>query len=390
MLQTFQTIDAGIDVCASTVQISFLNLDKKKIGDLDEKESLVCREQWLAFLNNPDNEDAAGPLFGMLGALKETAEASEIGRLVITVPSLARQEIEKTMKAAAMLGFPTDKVRLISRGESIIHYVLHQKRELWINQVQVFDFDATGFYVRKFSVQGIRLPKTVRIEEKKIGDSSWFAMADSNPGRLDELVLAAVQDEMRRTVVSSVYLVGEVFEKQWMKKTLPFLCERRKVFMGQNLYAEGSCYSAMKLFGRESIHDYEYDCEGRTKIDIGISVVHNGRSIYMPLSTAGTYWYKASTEVECIFDRVDSVKFILIEPITKYSRNVFIEMKELPKRPNKTTRVRIEVACVGDREYLLTVTDLGFGELFPATGLKKCRRIYLAEEGFVEEEVCQD
>lgn len=384
MAQMFQTIEAGIDVCSESVQMSYLNLEKKLIGDLSSDTFSLSREAWQAFVDNPENVHAASPIFQMLDALKKEAEAAEISRIVLTVPKLDRPLVKKLEKIAQVLGFSKDQIRLISRSESMIHYILHQKRDLWLHQVQVYDFDCSGLYVRKLTIEGIRLPKVVRVEEKQIADASWYKLAFSDPEELDRLFGKAIQEEMRRSAISSVYLIGDVFSKDWLKKSLHILCDRKKVFVGQNLYAQGSCYSAMRHFGRDHFHDYRFDCEGRTKIDIGILVQNRGRKMYYSLSEAGTYWHKASGQVTCLLDQTETVDFELTDPYSKYSRILVIDMSMLPKRPNKTTRVQIDVECLSDNEYMISVTDIGFGDFFEGSFIKQSRLIRYSANGFEE------
>ncbi|MFR5733596.1 MAG: DUF5716 family protein [Clostridium sp.] len=44
------------------------------------------------------------------------------------------------------------------------------------------------------------------------------------------------------------------------------------------------------------------------------------------------------------------------------------------KRPEKTTRVRVEISFLDEKTMRIILTDLGFGELFPATGAKVITR----------------
>lgn len=39
--------------------------------------------------------------------------------------------------------------------------------------------------------------------------------------------------------VSSVYLVGDGFDGEWMKQSLAVLCRGRRAFLGQNLFPKG-------------------------------------------------------------------------------------------------------------------------------------------------------
>ena len=49
---------------------------------------------------------------------------------------------------------------------------------------------------------------------------------------------------------------------------------------------------------------------------------------------------------------------------TRYS----MKLPGLPKRPNKTTRLHIRVEYESASVCVITVTDMGFGEMFPGSG----------------------
>ena len=45
-----------------------------------------------------------------------------------------------------------------------------------------------------------------------------------------------------------------------------------------------------------------------------------------------------------------------------------MQLPGLPERPPRTTRLRIEMAYISREECVVTVRDLGFGEMFPSSG----------------------
>ena len=49
-------------------------------------------------------------------------------------------------------------------------------------------------------------------------------------------------------------------------------------------------------------------------------------------------------------------------------KRVVMPLPGLPKRPNKTTRLLLELAYVSPKECRLRVEDLGFGDMFPSSG----------------------
>ena len=44
------------------------------------------------------------------------------------------------------------------------------------------------------------------------------------------------------------------------------------------------------------------------------------------------------------------------------------EIRDLPARPPKTTRIRIEVQFTAQTEGVILLKDMGFGSMFPGTG----------------------
>ena len=52
----------------------------------------------------------------------------------------------------------------------------------------------------------------------------------------------------------------------------------------------------------------------------------------------------------------------------KEKKKLVMKLPGLPKRPNKTTRLALELVFLSPKECRITVTDRGFGELFPSSG----------------------
>ena len=50
-------------------------------------------------------------------------------------------------------------------------------------------------------------------------------------------------------------------------------------------------------------------------------------------------------------------------------QNFSVELTELPERPKKTTRLRIQIDFTSPSNAKLCIRDLGFGELFPASDM---------------------
>ena len=69
-------------------------------------------------------------------------------------------------------------------------------------------------------------------------------------------------------------------------------------------------------------------------------------------------------EVDYIFDMDD-------EEIAEYqvfAKKVAMALTGLPSRPNKTTRLSLEMEYISAKDCQVTVRDLGFGDLYPSSG----------------------
>ena len=60
----------------------------------------------------------------------------------------------------------------------------------------------------------------------------------------------------------------------------------------------------------------------------------------------------------------------MILPIGNGERQTFfVPLKDLPKRPKKTTRIQMKMSFENACQGKLQIRDLGFGELFPASDM---------------------
>lgn len=340
-------------------------------------EQMLSRKEWDRFLGDPGQ--AGEPVRAFLQQILDLGGADDVHGLLVTMENLTEENIIAVMAAAAAIGYDRHRLRIISPGESMLHYIIHQRREIWSNAVVVFDYRDDRFVLRKMTISGLRLPKQLKVTERDLTGLLTRGQLATEEGRqkADEDFYGLAQEEFRRTIVSGVILVGDIFELAWMKKSLNYLCERRRVFLGGNMYAEGSCYAALRLFLKQDPGDYYFDCEGRTKLNIDLAIVHNKKSAVVSLSRAGAYWYKASAEVQVLLGREKELKFILTDPVRKNTQTLFLELDDLPHRPDRTTRVNVQVICYGDSAYEFQATDMGFGDFFESSGLTVSRKVTL-------------
>ena len=86
----------------------------------------------------------------------------------------------------------------------------------------------------------------------------------------------------------------------------------------------------------------------------------------MALASAGESWYEARGVLEVILDNQEELELTITpHQDPKQKRVVKIPLEGFPKRPNKTTRVRIAAGFLDEKTMVIKIVDRGFGELFP-------------------------
>lgn len=306
----------------------------------------------------------------LISLTERQLNGKRIAELVYTMDFADKESIDDIIGITANLGFGHNQVSVIRHGESFVYYMLNQPKSLWTNDVALFEFNANYFKYYRMKAQKNRPPYYVTVEEEEIHD---FPEADllgceEEMKEADTKFLGIIQERFKQGIISCVYLLGTGFAKQWYEQSIRKLCDKRRVFQGQNLFSMGACYCLGERFLQPDGYGTLLLCEGRTLVDITILANVRGKTRQLLLSKAGTNWYHAGAKIECILDDVRTVQLTIFWPITKTSRNILLELEGFPYRPNKTTRIELSIVYLNSRQFAAIVRDKGFGDLFKASG----------------------
>lgn len=283
--------------------------------------------------------------------------------LVITCPSLNADQVLNLQRACESLGFPEEKYMLLDHGESFYYYMLSQKRDTWNRNVAWYAFTPEKVVFRKMSMIAVSRPVLVRLgepEEAELGETG--ESRDSDFCRF-------IQETLGNDLYSSIQITGTGFDQEWAKQSVKMLCyQKRKVFYGNNLFAKGACEAAVERLEKKSLKGYRYMSESLVLADVGMEMRVMGSPAYHPLIEAGNNWYECKAQCELILDQTEELVFTVATMENPEKRRVAMSLPGLPKRPNKTTRLLVELNYISPRECCITVKDLGFGEMFPGSG----------------------
>ncbi|SDZ78924.1 hypothetical protein SAMN02910384_00104 [Pseudobutyrivibrio sp. ACV-2] len=294
-------------------------------------------------------------LFSLSGTL---SVIDNIEKLILCVPQVTLEVMETSNYIASKLGIDQNKVMLIDRNECFYYYALSQKPELFLYNVALFDYSGSNMVSCTLNRNQTTRPQLVTLDVINHGE-----ITENKDEEFDQVITTA----MGNNLFSSVYLVGDGFDGEWMKVSLSHLCKGRKVFLGKNLYSKGACYAGVIKEGKKD-WPFIYIGDNDLKLNLSIKILENNTMKFFTLIDAGQSWYDVKGECEVILDGEPEIEFYIQRPESREAHTELLELTDLPKRENRTTRLRIEARPVSDVAVSITIFDLGFGEISPSSG----------------------
>lgn len=309
-------------------------------------ESFQARELMVIYFNK---------LFAIPGPM---AAMGDIEKLVVCVDQVNLEVMELMNYIISRLSIDSNRLMLIDRNECFYFYALSQRPELFLYSVALFDYSGSNMISCVLNRNQSTRPQMITLDVVNHGD-----ITDNRDEKFDEIIA----DTFGSTLFSSVYLVGDGFDGEWMKVSLARLCKGRKVFMGKNLYSKGACYAGYTKDGKRD-WPFIYIGDNDLKLNLSIKILENNVMKFFTLIDAGQSWYDAKGECEVILDGEPELEFYIQRPESREAHTEVLELTDMPKRENRTTRLRIEASPISDVAVSIVITDLGFGEISPSSG----------------------
>lgn len=295
-----------------------------------------------------------------------------IGKLTVTVKELNKRITEVLLTAFWQLGLKEDRLSLQSYSLSYEYYALSQKKELWLNDVGLFHMDEEEFLYRQISINRKLTPAPVGIIQKDYGDVLTLKdVEEGDKERLEYCFLNLARSTLHKQLISTIYVTGCGFEGDWADNALKELCLGRRVFKGQNLYAKGACYEAKERDGEEegSLKGYLFLDSDRITSLIAAEGARDGRSLEIPLWDGYKPWYDNACCQEFILTEDNSVTLLVKDLFTLRKEHHRLALEGLQVNADKSTRVEISVSFADKKTAVVKITDKGFGQLAPSSGL---------------------
>jgi hypothetical protein len=294
---------------------------------------------------------------------------NSILKIVVTVKELQDTVITGVYQALKNLGIDKDRTLVQSHAQSYQYYALSQSKELWENDIGLFDFDEIGLTYHQIKINRTEKPYVVSLLEKDYRDPLSFEMLEKykEGENLEYIFQNIARNVLHKQIVSTIYATGIGFDSSWADNVLKDLCTGRRVFKGQNLYAKGACFAAKELTENKSLNDFIFLGKEMIPVEITTQGFLQTGVAEIVLAKAFQPWYEVDTRMDFILEELNEIPILMTNQLRKESKQYLIPLHELMNRPNRTTRIELRLKFYSQTTVVITVKDKGFGSFYPSS-----------------------
>ena len=304
--------------------------------------------------------------------LSMIAPLEKIAAIMFTVENLDLRTVEVLRKMVDFLQLPQIMIQFMGKEESFYYYNLHTDVSLWNNQVYLYEMQRGKLTSYELSLNRQTKPIVTLIEKK---DYDAFPKVDELPETQeekelwDETFLKYVKEDMEEKIVSTVYLIGDGFLGEWYQKSVRFLCTKRRVFLGNNLYSKGACYALWdKVEPGELSGSYVYLGTDKLKANVGMEIIRQGTPSYLAILDGGNSWYDSKKEWDMILESDNRLVFRITPLNGKNVTQTQVILHGLQMQKTPLCRIHAEVYMETPQCMKIKLWDKGFGEFYPSGG----------------------
>ncbi len=262
------------------------------------------------------------------------------------------------------MGYDDRDIIMINREEALASYIFHQSIDIRNRSCFVFDYSKEGLMVYDIEQSGESGKELFRIEEHDctkdipyLGDTSEATLK-----KLDVLLYDVALKSFDKHNVACVFLFGEGFgSDRRYDEFMSFICKKRRVFAGENLYCMGAVYFACDE--KNGISQKTVSCKDKIEYDLDLDIVEWGQSSLLRVVKKGTNWYRARKKLTFFIS--PDTKALTLHRVKEYEKgieNIEIPVNELPIIDNMLRRINIGFDFSPSGACNVYIQDKGFGE----------------------------
>ena len=307
------------------------------------------------------------------------SDYKHITYIVFSVPYVTEAIVKLFKQIGTRLGIGGHHTIVQDYKESFCHFMLDQPKELWQYEAALFycDKESVSAYMMRRIETAISAGETEFVMVEKVSDALMSELHVTFPVINVELAMEAdmrftnfVNGVFDKRMVSSVFLTGEGFETNWYPESLKVMCNGRRVFLGNNLYSKGACYSAVRRTTGRADNAIYLD-ESKMTDQVCIRIREGEDLKWYPIISWGEYWYESDCTYEILLENNDPILLSQTSLATGESKIIEVNLDGLPDRSNYSLRLEVKATFSDENQCLITFRDLGFGQIFPETDFKK-------------------
>jgi len=300
----------------------------------------------------------------VLGILRQRYQNNSIRQLVITVKKCEPQTEERLYAVMLALGIDKDRVRVVSHTTAFMYYIVSQPRDVWVNDVALFDYGMDGLRYCQLTFGRKGTPVAVVAESMDLSDDISFQMlSEMSSERLAHAFESIANLTLHKKIITSLFVTGRGFEGDWATDVLRRLCMGRRVFLGQNLYTKGACYAARAMV-QNRLLEYRFLPEECIKASVSLRVYHDAQAYQLELASVGDNWKTAGTSCTLIMDQCNELEFTVNDAVR---RDTVLEIMTLDgpvRKERRSTRLQLTFRFISRDVAVVKLRDIGFGEFY--------------------------
>lgn len=300
--------------------------------------------------------------------VKQYFPAEQITKMVVTVRDTRPALVDLIYLALEQLGLERDRAVVMSHTGAYLYYALSQDKALWMNDVGLFEFNDEGLSYYQIKLNRRTKPMIACLHKTDYSSELNIKLLQKEQGNNAYIFENIANKALYKKLVTTLYFTGAGFNGDWADGVIQGLCTGRRVFTGQNLFTKGACYAARELSGDGLLEQFILLDDDMLTTIVGAKIYKDTKYQEEILAEAGECWFEVNRSIEVIVEGEPELELIMKNVMSKEIIRERIQLTGLPDRPDRMTRLEINLTCKNRSTAVLRVNDLGFGESYPETG----------------------
>ena len=142
------------------------------------------------------------------------------------------------------------------------------------------------------------------------------------------------------------------------------------------MYVKGACYAARERTEEKLLGTYLYVGNALVQNHVSMEMLVQGAKKNYTVAEAGRNWYETEHEFELLLDGRENLEFMVKPMDGGEVRHYCMKLPGLPKRPDRTTRLRVHIMYESADTCIILVHDVHTKPRGPVRPFRKPRQLH--------------